>query len=107
MEYAVTVSARDATITVSSNTATVKAGESTYVNASVNNGGTIDATADVSNIRNYNNDKISATYADGLLTITAAADAQAGEYTITVNGKDEAGDAIRSPATITLTVVNA
>ena len=105
--YPVTVSARTATITASSDTATVKAGESTYVNVSASNGGTIDATAVVSNASSFDNSKITATYADGLLTITAAADASVGQYTITVNGKDEAGDAIGTPKTITLTVETA
>ena len=105
--YPVTVSARTATITASSDTATVKAGESTYVNVSASNGGTIDATAVVSNASSFDNSKITATYADGLLTITAAADASVGQYTITVNGKDEAGNAIGTPKTITLTVETA
>ena len=105
--YPVTVSARTSAITASSDTATVKAGESTYVNVSASNGGTIDATAVVSNASSFDNSKITATYADGLLTITAAADASVGQYTITVNGKDEAGDAIGTPKTITLTVETA
>ena len=105
--YNVTVSAREATITASSNTATVKVGESTYVNVSVDNGGTIDATAAVTNESSLDNSKITATYADGLLTITAAADAQPGTYKITVSGKDEAGNAIGTNLEIELTVETA
>ena len=103
VKYPITVEARDSVIS-GARTATVKVDESTYVAVSASNGGTIDATAVVTNSNSYDNSKITATYADGVLTITAAADASAGDYKVTVSGKDEAGDPISTPLEITLTV---
>ena len=100
--FDVTVEARDSAITLGDNTAEVAKGGTTAVRVSISGGGTITDVV-VSNESEYDNDQITATVSGSYLEISASGTATAGEYTITVSGVDEAGEAV-DDVTLTLTV---